>query len=377
MYNISELTAMPDEQLHQVAESMGMKKINTADRDALIYNILDEQAENASLNATKKRTRATAASKKEKASTATAESTETNADVQAAPKKRGRKPKAQQPESDDNTATPTAAADGEQPQQQPAKRGRKPKAKPQAETGGNETPMLPMLEAQNDEATTPESKGENNPAETAEANNQPENSLVPQGDNQDTTPVNEQPENGQPRKTTFKATPGSSLGSFFPRSQGKRFVPRSAQEKEEVAAQAVIQAQTAPIVLTEPGRDKQQPKQQQQSKKNKKNRQQQQQQQQQAPAEPAYNFDGFIKAEGVLEIMPEGYGFLRSGDYNYLSSPDDVYVTQQQIKLHGLKTGDVVTATIRPPREGEKYFPKQRRGCQWTIARVYPRPHSL
>jgi len=70
-----------------------------------------------------------------------------------------------------------------------------------------------------------------------------------------------------------------------------------------------------------------------------------------------YNFDGIISNEGVLEIMPDGYGFLRSSDYNYLSSPDDIYVSQSQIKLFGLKTGDTVLGTIRPPKEGEKYFP--------------------
>jgi transcription termination factor Rho len=70
-----------------------------------------------------------------------------------------------------------------------------------------------------------------------------------------------------------------------------------------------------------------------------------------------YEFEGIINATGVLEIMTDGYGFLRSSDYNYLSSPDDVYVSQSQIKLFGLKTGDTVTGTIRPPKENEKYFP--------------------
>ena len=73
--------------------------------------------------------------------------------------------------------------------------------------------------------------------------------------------------------------------------------------------------------------------------------------------EPYFDFDGIVSAEGVLEIMPDGYGFLRSSDYNYLNSPDDIYVSQSQIKLFGLKTGDTVKGTIRPPREGEKYFP--------------------
>ncbi len=68
-------------------------------------------------------------------------------------------------------------------------------------------------------------------------------------------------------------------------------------------------------------------------------------------------FDGIITCQGVLEIMPDGYGFLRSSDYNYLNSPDDIYVSQSQIKLFGLKTGDTLTGTIRPPKEGEKYFP--------------------
>ena len=73
--------------------------------------------------------------------------------------------------------------------------------------------------------------------------------------------------------------------------------------------------------------------------------------------EKAYDFDDILGGTGVLEIMPDGYGFLRSSDYNYLSSPDDIYVSQSQIKLFGLKTGDVVDGVIRPPKEGEKYFP--------------------
>lgn len=73
--------------------------------------------------------------------------------------------------------------------------------------------------------------------------------------------------------------------------------------------------------------------------------------------EPLFDFDGILTASGVLEIMSEGYGFLRSSDYNYMSSPDDIYVSQSQIRLFGLKTGDVVEGPIRPPKEGEKFFP--------------------
>ncbi len=73
--------------------------------------------------------------------------------------------------------------------------------------------------------------------------------------------------------------------------------------------------------------------------------------------EPDFEFEGIINSEGVLEMMQEGYGFLRSSDFNYLSSPDDVYVSQSQIRLFGLKTGDTVLGSVRPPKEGEKYFP--------------------
>lgn len=75
------------------------------------------------------------------------------------------------------------------------------------------------------------------------------------------------------------------------------------------------------------------------------------------PQEKPFEFDGILSATGVLEIMQEGYGFLRSSDYNYMSSPDDIYISQSQIRLFGLKTGDIVEGPIRPPKEGEKFFP--------------------
>ncbi|MCI5056655.1 MAG: transcription termination factor Rho [Flavobacteriales bacterium] len=80
-------------------------------------------------------------------------------------------------------------------------------------------------------------------------------------------------------------------------------------------------------------------------------------QRQPEPTGPEYDFDGIVVAEGVLEMMQDGYGFLRSSDYNYLPSPDDIYVSQSQVKLFGLKTGDTVRGSVRPPKQGEKYFP--------------------
>ncbi|MBQ4005914.1 MAG: transcription termination factor Rho, partial [Muribaculaceae bacterium] len=156
--------------------------------------------------------------------------------------------------------------------------------------------------------------------------------------------------------------PAFSLNSFFNTEGRQTFKPRSQQEREEderrreeERKRAAIEAAKAPILIQEPKAEKQ-------SKKNKrkKNQQMQQAQQQAARAENPfgpYNFDNLLEGVGLLEVMPDGYGFLRSSDYNYLTSPDDIYVTQAQIKTYGLKTGDVVECTIRPPHEGEKYFP--------------------
>lgn len=155
------------------------------------------------------------------------------------------------------------------------------------------------------------------------------------------------------------------LGAFFGSSQ--TFKPRTQQEKEEDARRAeerrrreAEEAAKAPIIIQEPKAEKQQPA-NNNSKKNKKNKNKQQQQSQETNDNPyndsPYNFEGILEGEGLLEIMPDGYGFLRSSDYNYLTSPDDIYVSQSQIKNNGLKNGDVVAGTIRPPKEGEKYFP--------------------
>ncbi|MBR4774632.1 MAG: transcription termination factor Rho [Bacteroidales bacterium] len=106
--------------------------------------------------------------------------------------------------------------------------------------------------------------------------------------------------------------------------------------------------------------EKQQPQPQQQGKKKNKGQQQEGKPQQPQPQQQQpqrIEFEGSVEATGVLEVMPDGYGFLRSSDYNYLNSPDDIYVSQQQIKQNALKNGDTVTGEIRPPREGDKYFP--------------------
>ncbi len=155
-----------------------------------------------------------------------------------------------------------------------------------------------------------------------------------------------------------------------PAKEQAREVTRAQPRKQErTTERAAVKATTtdtkAPADKNEANkpRNPKQPQHAQQKNKNKNNNQNREpKNNNRAPAgnrykDPDFEFDGIIESEGVLEMMPDGYGFLRSSDYNYLSSPDDIYVSQSQVKLFGLKTGDTVKGNVRPPKEGEKYFP--------------------
>ena len=147
-------------------------------------------------------------------------------------------------------------------------------------------------------------------------------------------------------KTEVKEEPAPQQKQ--PRQKRARIQKGGAQPQLESAKPAVepVQPETKnderQVKETEPSAPQQKPQ----------NQQQNQQQKQ-----PQIEFEGVVEATGVLEIMPDGYGFLRSSDYNYLNSPDDIYVSQYQIKQHALKTGDTVTGEIKPPKAGDKYFP--------------------
>ena len=170
------------------------------------------------------------------------------------------------------------------------------------------------------------------------------------------------------------ATPVADEKAAAPSADGDKAPEKKSQRKRIRKPEA--EAQPAPVASSdaapavhepqEPAKAQQnrQPQGNQQNGQNGRNRQQgqqpqqaQQPQQPQQQPKPHYEFEGIVQATGVLEIMPDGFGFLRSSDYNYLNSPDDVYVSQQQIKTYALKTGDTILGEIRPPREGEKYFP--------------------
>ena len=345
MYNITELHDMPDEQLKAVAESMGIKKINLSDREGLVYTILDQQAAISAATTTAKRRKAAESAQNE----------------EKQPKKRGRKKKEHaaeqsqpQTESPANISEPEKKADSDPADGAPAtverkRRGRPPKKRPDENTDQATSPAINTEEVPASETQHP---ADGNPV--IEAPIEQPDVVAPA---QELPAENEQArEEGEPRRRgKFLPAGDGSLGEFFPRSQGRKFVPRSQREKEEAAAASAEQRPAQPerpatIIIGEP-EQQQQIQQQMGGKKNKKNRQNQQQ------FQPKYNFDGILEATGVLDIAPEGFGYLRSADFNYLPSPDDIFLTAQQIKSFGLRSGDLVEAYIRPPREGEKYYP--------------------
>lgn len=420
MYNINDLNSMADDALRSLAKSMGIKKVDSAERMDLVFQVLDQQAIAESLNGEEKPKRKRGrTAKKEKAVEVKPEpkqeaaSPATNAEsVEAVAEE---KPKRQPGRPKKNEKTTAAKvedkpAEEEAPQQQPKRRGRPPKAKkedaqPTVEVVNVDEPVEPQPAEQEepqlakrgrrkrivrdvpqDDAVAPTAPDDVNvgaapepvaveqpqlPEEQSqsepvvEANQRPKQQRKQQKQHLGEARQN-QPAPAPQQAKQDKGEADVSLGSFFNNGGGFTFKPRTKEEREEAARRAeeerrriAEEAARAPIMIEEPKNESQQ----QGSKKKKKNKGNNQPQQQSQPDNNAnqynspYNFEGFLEGNGVLEITPEGYGFLRSSDYNYLTSPDDIYVTQQQIKAYALKTGDVVECTIRPPREGEKYFP--------------------
>lgn len=323
MYNISELNEMSDDQLRSVAENMGLKKIDPAAKENLIYRILDQQAED----------RASAGAERRRSAEKTAE--------KPAAKRTPRKKKEEAPAAEQKGATPTDAPKAEEaPAEAPKKRRGRPSKKELEERRRR----LEQEEQKQSEAIEQTAPAAVEARENIEEKVQAES--IEKTENTEAATAMPATDTDLPKpKRDFRpgANPDSSLGQFFPRSEGRKFTPRSQRERE--AAEKV--ASQAPITITEPGQPVADPM--NQGKKNK-NRMRQPQQ------DRHFDFAGLLEAAGVLEVEPQGHGFLRSSDFNYMPSPDDIYVSQSFIKQCGLKSGDVVEAAVRPPRENDKYF---------------------
>ena len=362
MYHIEQLRSKDLQELQSIANELGVKGVKSLERDALIYRILDGQALQRSQsgapavvkeenrmnrrNHRRNRIQPDAAAKvytatgdkavkldknepkrnqeeaaplfsdiniektdkavvetKNEAPVAepvvmpdTPETVAAPEEAVPAPKKRGRKPKVKEEGATDMQQTEDAAATTENEAASPAapkKRGRKPKAKSNAA----EETMAPV-------------------AEQAEAVAVEQASPAQETDGEAFVPIEE-------LQSDKSEVPAELIGKFEKRAEQQN----NNQKNDRQARRQRFDKQRDNSENTEPA-----PQQQ-------------------------YDFADILKVEGVLEIMPDNYGFLRSSDYNYLASPDDVYVSQNQIRLYGLKTGDVVEGIIRPANAGEKYFP--------------------
>lgn len=358
MYSYDELMNMEETKLRELASSMGMKKTASADQQELAYYVIDSESENTAKEAVAKNA-AKAKTPKEKTpkEKKTRAKRSTKKDV-AVTEVSSEKPEEQKTEDSSVVETPSVEAPA------PKKRGRKPKVKVE------ENPAELSVDKKQDSVIT-ETISESVESDVKEDKEEPSVGNVEMGmEKKDEVNVNEFPlplaiedngnqEDEQPSEPKVfispKAKEKPSLDAFFSNAKRRTFVPRSQREIQEAEKAAAV----APIIIADPAPVKPlSPKMQKHL--TKKQRMQQRQLEKQNNArqpETSYDFDGILTTFGVLEVMPDGYGFLRSSDYNYLGSPDDVYVSQQQIKDYGLKTGDVVEGGIRPPRQGEKYFP--------------------
>lgn len=365
MYNIIQLNDKDLSELQKIAQELGIKKSDSFKKEDLVYKILDEQA---IAGATKK-----VAADKEK---------EDRKDVQ---KKRSRisvkkegvdkvytanKDKAEKIEE-----TPKVTITPIKENSMPKEEETSSKAKEAASSGAAKPPQEKKIKA----AKAPKNlkKVEEKKTEEASAETAPEKNVTE-------IPVTEQNKTAEKKQTEPKvikkpapAAPvdkkeeksraikekldGEVFELEFENADNDEFIPIEdlPSEKTELptelfgkfeATKAEPPVQTPKVIRLKDQRNNNLPKNNNRNNESAENYQPIQR-------EKPFEFDGILTGIGVLEIMQDGYGFLRSSDYNYLSSPDDIYVSQSQIKLFGLKTGDVVEGPIRPPKEGEKYFP--------------------
>ena len=302
-HRLYDLSVMSREELEKIAQDLDIKFSKKTDNENLAFMILDAEAQ------------------------AVAKGTLVDENQQKAPKKRGRKPKAAQ-ESTEQAKPAQKPAENPAEKQEP-KAAEKPAEKP------SEKPVEKPSEKPAEKANI---KSAEKPAEKPSAEKPVEKASA------DTDTANKK-KRGRPKKQVEEGKEESNTEETV-KNEGTK------QEQADLRKQAILNKAAERLA----------------AQKNRINAQQNVQEQQNAPAQqpaqqpqpkkiPFPEYEGTVTATGVLEIMPDGYGFLRSSDYNYLNSPDDIYVSNQQIKSFALKNGDTVLGEIRPPRESDKYFP--------------------
>lgn len=376
MYNIIQLREKELNELQEIAKELGITPKGSMEKDELVYKILDEQAiagaaQKATEKTPKKRSRVTVKQGAGRVYTASKDKAEKIEEPQKVVTPAPTEPVQEGEEAVAEvitTETPEPAENAEvQEAPAPKKRGRKPGSKNKPKVAAEEelkeveatpTETVPettdtLTETPADEEAVPEAKEENEPvAITEEETDKPEETISKEYETEEPAEAPAKEEEPVKRKSSvnddlpeFLLQNPYATEDFIPiedlPSEGNLEIPEELFGKfESTKIEAPIQPQQQSQQFDDyPDYfDTQLPP---------------------APVrvEKNYDFEGILDGTGVLEIMSDGYGFLRSADYNYLSSPDDIYVSQAQIKLYGLKTGDVVEGPIRPPKEGEKYFP--------------------
>ncbi len=410
-YDIQHLNDMLMPELIDAAEHLKIDNAQTFDKQTLIYKIIDQQAlqasktspapeDNAATDAKKRRGRPPKEKKAETEETtaaqpAAAEATATD-EGEAVKKRRGRKPKTEAT-PEESVAEQSAETGAEWAATSRNHEQGDVQTTPDAQPAEAEKTAAPTAQQTTDkkaEAVAPEATQEAEPqqparqavqreqrpqnAQQGERQQQPQGERAQRSGSWQNNNQNQQQQQRPQREGQFQQRPQRQAadGEQAATQQGQ---PQQGQQQQQrpnreqrnnsnnQQPQQVAAAEPSPAAQegqTEPtdegmqnGQQQAQPGERQQNNNNNNNRNRREpQQQQQSPNTFNAEFDGAVHSEGVLEMMPDGYGFLRSSDYNYLSSPDDVYVSPSQIKLFGLKTGDTVRGTVRPPKEGEKYF---------------------
>lgn len=409
MYNIFELKAKTLPELKEIAAGLGIATDSNTDTDDLVYTILDEQAIHASKSQPgdgKRKKRKPRVAKGDKTTGVKSPIQEDlPLDVPATDSVVATDSVAETPLAEKNDATTEieqskGEVSADVPEVQPVKsrRGRKKKLKPADESLENE--LQTGASAAEDAAEKPAADVEQTLAVKEITEPRQEDSKPRRGrkrinrDDRQTTPQEDKPveepstateeptvvvaqpmdpkntvgetvedkatEPTQPQESV-SASPG--LSAFFPKAT--RFISRD--KNGNIVKQQFTPQNKDNNRVENGGGNNHNNRQNNTGKQNKRNKPGNMQQEDMRRDESTrddiypngrlYDFEGILMGSGVLEMMPDGYGFLRSPDYNYLTSPDDIYVSQSQIKLYGLKTGDVVEGSIRPPKEGEKYFP--------------------
>ena len=346
MYTKEELESMDITKLVTVASELGIKVSPNDQLENVVYAILDKAAEESAANTTSKRKR-TRIVKKDTDKVYTVKGSDgENFDVNGS---NGKKAASKAINSEETVDGTPALAPEPAPAPAPKKRGRKSKAELAAIAAAEALKAAQEAQA-NEETAQEEQETETEPQELPATENVMEEGTQDEASSDDNAEQRPTAEMVEMLKNKMEQhNQGNSQGvDAYGRGMdeegrwlgdpkdGTDFIVVEDIPIEDQEAMPTLDIFDRPMSMRNDNTMPQQPV--------------------PAPVEEEYNFDDIIEGNGVLEILTDGYGFLRSSDYNYLSSPDDIYISPQQIKRYGLKTGDVVDCTVRPPREGEKYF---------------------